>query len=173
MPDAQTLAITILLGGVILSDDAKLPNDPGTTDTTTPDMGRAPIGSIVGGVVGGVLGFALVVAGIYFYLRRRRQSQAPPTVDPYPTMAYPLPLLPVVATPQPFRSKAFMKGAPPTRPGVAERTLSPPIPPASGSQSSRVHEATTAELVTMLNQRLRNEQWDTDERPPEYHKNPY
>ncbi|KAK1233832.1 hypothetical protein PQX77_002998 [Marasmius sp. AFHP31] len=170
IPEAQIQAIGILLGGVISSDNATSPNGPRTTDAITPDTGRAPIGAIVGGIVGGVLGLALVIAGIYHYLRRQRRMRfPPPTVDPYPTTSpMNLPMRPPpISTFRPSQSRAFVKRAPPMN--VAERIVSSSIPTASESRPSRMHETTTAELVTMLNQRLRNEQWDANESPPEYY----
>ncbi|KAK1224240.1 hypothetical protein PQX77_012862 [Marasmius sp. AFHP31] len=171
-PEAQTLAITILMGGVISNDNAVPPNGPGTTDATMPgggSRGRAPIGAIVGGVVGGVLSLAVVIAGICFYFRRRRQLQSPPTINPYPAKASPMSRPPRISDSPPFRSGRYAKRVPPTNP-IAENTGLTPIPPTSGSQASHMmHEPTTAELVTMLNQRLRNERWDANESPPEYH----
>ncbi|KAK1233827.1 hypothetical protein PQX77_002993 [Marasmius sp. AFHP31] len=172
IPEAQIRAITILLGGVISSDNATSPNGPGTADAATSDTGRAPIGAIVGGVVGGILGLALVMVGCYYCLRRRRQTQPPPpTMDSYPTMTSPTTSSPI-STLQPLRFRAFVKGAPPISPGVTQSTVSSSVSPPSESQSSGMHGATTAELVTMLNQRLRNERWNVNESPPEYHKNP-
>ncbi|KAK1233833.1 hypothetical protein PQX77_002999 [Marasmius sp. AFHP31] len=70
-PEAQTLAITALLGGVI-SSNVTSPNDPrtGGNVSDTGSRGRVPIGAIVGGVVGGVLALALAIAGSYYYLCR-------------------------------------------------------------------------------------------------------
>ncbi|KAK1233834.1 hypothetical protein PQX77_003000 [Marasmius sp. AFHP31] len=169
IPEAQIQAITILLGGVISSNNATSPNGPRTSDATTTDTGRAPIGAIVGGVVGGVLGLALVIAGIYHYLRRRRRMRSPPpTVDPYPTTSpMKLPMRPSpISTSRPSQSRAFVKRAPPMN--VAEPSVSSSIPTTSEFRPSRMHEPTTTELVTILNQRLRNEQWDANESLPEY-----
>ncbi|KAK1221372.1 hypothetical protein PQX77_015823, partial [Marasmius sp. AFHP31] len=150
-PRTQTLAITTLLGGVISSDNATSLNDPRTTDTPrttdvpTTDTGRATIGTLVGGVVGGILGLALVVAGSCFYLRRRRQMPfLPPTIDPYQTMT--------------SQTKALNQLPP----------ISTITPTSDSEPSSGMHAATTAELVTILNQRLRNERWDANESPPAY-----
>ncbi|KAK1221952.1 hypothetical protein PQX77_015242 [Marasmius sp. AFHP31] len=168
--EAQILAITTLLGGVISSDNLTSPNDPRTTEATTPDTGsrgRIPIGAIVGGVIGGVLGLVLAIAGSYYYLRWRRQLQSLPTMDPYPTMIFPI-SQPPSSAPLPFRSGKYEKRAPPTGPFVAENRAMSSIPPTSESQTSRMQEPTTAELVTILNQRLRNDRWDTNERPPTY-----
>ncbi|KAK1233830.1 hypothetical protein PQX77_002996 [Marasmius sp. AFHP31] len=172
IPEAQIRAITILLGGVMSSDNATSPNGPGTADAATSDTGRAPIGAIVGGVVGGILGLALVMVGCYYYFRRRRQMQSPPpTMDSYPTMTSPMApsAPPPISTLQPLRSGAYMKGAPLISPDVTQSTVSSSISLPSEFQSSRMHELTTAELITMLNQRLRNEQWDANESPPEYY----
>ncbi|KAJ8072046.1 hypothetical protein PM082_015604 [Marasmius tenuissimus] len=96
-------------------------------------------------------------------------------MDPYPTMAPPM-TSPPISTFQPLRPGAFVKAAPPISPDVTESTVLSSISPPSESQSSRMHGATTAELITILNQRLRDERderlWDANERPPEYHKNP-
>ncbi|KAK1224242.1 hypothetical protein PQX77_012864 [Marasmius sp. AFHP31] len=162
---AQTLAITILLGGVISSDNAVPPNGPRTTDATMPgggSRGRAPIGAIVGAVVGGVLSLAVVIAGIYFYFRRRRQLQSPPTILPYPAKASPMSRPPRISNSPPFRSGKYAKRVPQTNP-IAENTGLTPIPPTSGSQASHMHEPTTTELVIRS-----NEQWDENESPPEY-----
>ncbi|KAK1234763.1 hypothetical protein PQX77_002027, partial [Marasmius sp. AFHP31] len=170
-PQAQRLAITILLGGVISSEDTT-PN--GTRGSDTEDHRRVPIGAIVGGVVGGILGLVFVVAGSYYCLRRRRRLQSSlPTVEPYqatsPSMTPP-PLSTIPAS----RSRRYEKKTPSASPSISERTatysefstLTAPRP-APEPHSSRVpREATTAELVTLLNQRLglesrdvNNEQW--------------
>ncbi|KAK1230222.1 hypothetical protein PQX77_006696, partial [Marasmius sp. AFHP31] len=175
--EAQILAITTLLGGVISSDNLTSPNDPRTTEATTPDTGsrgRIPIGAIVGGVIGGVLGLVLAIAGSYYYLRWRRRLPPPHTVEPYLSMSSSAvsPLL--ISTSSPVRPENRVKRVPPSSTGVAERAASRSTPPASGSQSGhRAHEATTAELATILGQRLRNERWDAyaNESPPDYHRN--
>ncbi|KAK1233826.1 hypothetical protein PQX77_002992 [Marasmius sp. AFHP31] len=176
IPEAQILAITTLLGGVISSDNITSPNDPRTTDATTPDAGsrdRVPIGAIVGGVIGGVLGLVLAIAGSYYYLRRRKQLSPPHPIEPYPAMSSPVVSPPSISTSLPVRSGKSVKRVPLASSGVAESVAATSTPSASGSQSSRAHEATTAELVTILNQRLRNERWDAyaNESPPEYHRN--
>ncbi|KAK1235487.1 hypothetical protein PQX77_001285 [Marasmius sp. AFHP31] len=170
-PRIQTLAITTLLGGVISSDNATTPNGSKTTDVPTTDTGRAPIETTVGGVVGGILGLALVVvAGSYYYLRRRRQMLfPPPTIDPYltlPSVTKAAPKLPPISTSQPL-----WFGAPLILPNGVAESSSTSITPTSDSESwsNRMHETTTAELVMILNQRLRNERWDANESPPAYH----
>ncbi|KAK1221955.1 hypothetical protein PQX77_015245 [Marasmius sp. AFHP31] len=174
--EAQIVAITMLLGGVISGNDTK-PDD--LIENDSEDHSPTPIGAIVGGVVGGVLGLVLVVAGSYCYLRRRRQSQPDPltTMEPYPAMSMnpPMPLAqsPPAPTLVPLRSSKYNEWVPPASPTTSSgigSTASAPKARAPESQSSRVHEATTAELVTLLNQRLRNERWDENESPPEYHR---
>ncbi|KAK1233965.1 hypothetical protein PQX77_002842 [Marasmius sp. AFHP31] len=169
--EAQIVAITTLLGGVISGDDTT-PNDLGGNDNK--DHSRAPIGRIVGEVVGGLLGLFFVVAGSYCYLRRgcRFNRSDPSTVDPHSVISKesPIPLAgsPPVSTFAPLRANT---DAPPASPSSdPTSTTSAPITPGLGFQSSRVHEATIAELATALNQRLRNQQWDANESPPEYQR---
>ncbi|KAJ8072060.1 hypothetical protein PM082_015618 [Marasmius tenuissimus] len=173
--EAQIVAITMLLGGVISGNDT---TPDGLKESDSENDSPAPIGAIVGGAVGGVFGLILVVAGSYCCLRRRRQSQPnPPAMEPYAAMSMspPMPLAqsPPVPALAPLRSSKYNEWVPPASPstssGIAS-TVSAPKQPAPESQSSRVHEATTAELVTALNQRLRNERWDANESPPEYHR---
>ena len=40
-------------------------------------------GAIIGGVIGGIAVFFLIVAGVFFYIKRRRESLA--QVKPYPS----------------------------------------------------------------------------------------
>lgn len=40
-----------------------------------------PVGAIAGGVVGGVAGIALIGAAVWFFLRKRRQSNGPAELD--------------------------------------------------------------------------------------------
>ncbi|KAK1230274.1 hypothetical protein PQX77_006649 [Marasmius sp. AFHP31] len=154
--EAQIRAITTLLGGVISGD--------ATSPSNTEEHSRAPTGAIVGGVVGGVLGLALIFAGGYYYLLRRPQSQSQLTVEPFSAVAS----MPLISNSSSFQSEKYTKQAPLENPCIT-RTLSAQTPLApEESQPSCVQEPTTAELVTMLNQRLRNEIWDADECPPEY-----
>ncbi|KAK1221950.1 hypothetical protein PQX77_015240 [Marasmius sp. AFHP31] len=190
-PEAQTLAITTLLGGVISSDsDREAPNDPRTTDATTPDTSsrsRLPIGAIVGGVVGGILGIVSVAVGSYCCLRRRRQLQSSlSTVEPYLAMSSSRMTPPPLSTVLPFRSGKYEKTTVLASPNISESTSSEPsilTPPGAtqlGPQSSRMpREATTAELVTLLNQRLgleprdvNAEQWEESQSPPDYSSQP-
>ncbi|KAK1221949.1 hypothetical protein PQX77_015239 [Marasmius sp. AFHP31] len=185
--EAQTLAITTLLGGVISSNDAVPHDDLGTTDATTPDTGsriRLPIGAIVSGVVGGILGIVLVAVGSYCCLRRRRQSQPSlSTVEPYPTMSSSRMTPPPLSTVLPFRPGKYERTTASASPNISESMSSKHsilTPPGSATQqetqSSRMpREATTAELVTLLNQRLgleprdvNAEQWEGSPSPPDY-----
>ncbi|KAJ8072184.1 hypothetical protein PM082_015742 [Marasmius tenuissimus] len=177
-PDYQLLAITTLLGGVISGDNVTSSAPGGGNDSGDPTTGtsgsRVPVGAIVGGVVGGIVGLLLIAAGIYYYMRRRRQSQSSPTPEPYPAATSEVASFssPVVSTSNclPFRSGKYERQASvvPVSPGITDITTSASITNPSESRSSRIHEATTAELVTILNQRLRNERWDANESPPEY-----
>ncbi|KAJ8072172.1 hypothetical protein PM082_015730 [Marasmius tenuissimus] len=137
-PDAQLLAITTLLGGVISSENP-----------TTPDIdsrGRRPqIGVIVGGIVGGVLGLFLVAAVCYYYLRRRRQLRSLPIVDPYP----------VVISEKTVSWRNFVKPQKaPGPPSIAVATISATIPPAVEPRPSRMRKA--------------DKRPDLDDSPPEY-----
>ncbi|KAK1227452.1 hypothetical protein PQX77_009553 [Marasmius sp. AFHP31] len=177
--DYQLLAITTLLGGVISGDNVTSSDSGGNKDSsdhTTSTGSGAPVGAIVGGVVGGILGLLLIAAGFYYYLRRRRQSEPLPIAEPYSAMA---PSMASSASPPvptssfvPFRSGKYERRVSVASPasGIAESTTSASITNAPESRSSRVHEATTAELVTILNQRLRNERWNANDSPPEYHR---
>ncbi|KAK1235335.1 hypothetical protein PQX77_001445 [Marasmius sp. AFHP31] len=176
--DAQLLAITTLLGGVISGDDTT-PNDPGGSDIE--NHGQVPIGAIVGGVIGGVLGLGFVIAGSYCCLQRRRKLQrSPPAVEPYSTTKS---SMSPFSTVLPFRPGKYHKGrVPSASPNISTSTCHEPsiltTPDlAPEPQSSRMREATTAELVMLLNQRLGHEprdendgheQWDTNQRPPDY-----
>ncbi|KAK1215032.1 hypothetical protein PQX77_022382 [Marasmius sp. AFHP31] len=167
-PEAQIVAITTLLGGVISWDDdyGATPNDPGgpgTRDTGNPKY-RAPIGAIVGGVVGGVLGLGFVVTGICcFYFRRiRRQSHI---VEPYPAAM----LMNSPESTMPSQTSGYKTRASPACPGISSAATTP-VSSAPEPQSSRTRETTTGELVGILYRRLRDGRWDGNERLPEYHR---
>ncbi|KAK1227453.1 hypothetical protein PQX77_009554 [Marasmius sp. AFHP31] len=169
---AQMGAITTLLGGVISGDDSAevTPNDPRAGDVV--DHDKVPVGAIIGGVVGGFAGLVLVAAGGCCYHRRRhsRQLVKSPTVEPYPAGLT-------------FRQGKCEKRMPPGSPAsqssagttASESSVPTSLAFALEPQPTRTREATTAELVTLLNQRLGIEpqgansgQWNAYESPPEY-----
>ncbi|KAK1221947.1 hypothetical protein PQX77_015237 [Marasmius sp. AFHP31] len=175
-PEAQILAITTLLGGVIDTT----PNE--TRGSDTEDHRRVPIGAIVGGVVGGILGLVFVI-GSYCWLRRKRRLQSSlPAVEPYQATSPSMTPPPSSTVPAP-RSRRYEKETPSASPSISPRTatysefstLTAPRP-APEPYSSRVpREATTAELVTLLNRRLgleprdvNDERWDGSQSPPDY-----
>ncbi|KAJ8072188.1 hypothetical protein PM082_015746 [Marasmius tenuissimus] len=180
--NTQMRAITTLLGGVISEDDSTdvTPNDPRASNDV--NHGRPPIGVIVGGVVGGVAGLVLVVAAGCCSLRRRHSGQMEsPAVEPYLAMTSPMPPPPFL----PFQQGKHKKWMPPgplasrsiAGTSASESLVLTPLgsAPEFRLQSTHSREATTAELVTLLNQRLGIEprntnsgQWDAHESPPEY-----
>ena len=169
-PDYQVLAITTLLGGVIAADDEVTPT-PNASEVTDHTDSQAPTGAIVGGVLGGILGALFVVAGGYYLRQRHRRGQLEhlPILEPFTEMSTPWSPAPVRTPPLPLRSRKYdSKAEPPPSNGVALITGSTSVTPPSVPQSNRIEGATTEELVTILNQRLRNERWNGDEQPPEY-----
>ncbi|KAL0577971.1 hypothetical protein V5O48_004007 [Marasmius crinis-equi] len=185
--NSQLVAITVLLGGLFLSDN-KSPTTPTVSPIiTSEDHNRTPIGAIVGGTIGGVVALVLVALG-YLYIRRRRQSRSQSAlperiVEPYPAMNTSV-TTPLYTDSEP-RSSLSSPVRQPTRGTIftekinrAERENIPPrsqatSPQSSSSvtdsrQSSRLNEATTADLIMILNDRLRNERFDINESPPEY-----
>ncbi|KAK1758858.1 kelch repeat protein [Echria macrotheca] len=70
-PEVQRLFATETSGTV--------PGPQGGDNTPTPSASSTsstPVGAIAGGVVGGVLGLALVAAAVFFFLKKRRGTQA-------------------------------------------------------------------------------------------------
>ncbi|KAK1227669.1 hypothetical protein PQX77_009294 [Marasmius sp. AFHP31] len=167
-PSSQMLAITTLLGGVILDDEPGSPADPG-------DHSQVHIGVIIGGVaLGGVFGLVMVIVAGYFYRRWLRQSRSTVIrVDPYPAASTgKIPIDPTVRT----GTSPFSKGerwgprTPSSACDITDNTTSTRAssPHSVGSWSGPINEATTPELVMALNSRLENGRWDPNEPPPEY-----
>ncbi|KAL0569264.1 hypothetical protein V5O48_012707 [Marasmius crinis-equi] len=178
---SQALAIAALLGGVALSSNGSLPAS-GNSPTPTSRVSHTPaisIASIVGGIIGGLCGVALISAIAYIYGVRRRPRdtvrEAEHTVHPFTvTKSVPEPFTPISAQRSPilppsppekshrYTTESAAQGLPllATSPTDTEATRP--------ARQSQIHEATTAELVMVLNDRLRNERWDGNERPPEY-----
>lgn len=59
------------------------PDNGNGQPSPNPDDGGSstPVGAIAGGVVGGVAGIALIGAAVWFFLRKRRQSNGPAELD--------------------------------------------------------------------------------------------
>ncbi|KAL4948635.1 hypothetical protein BDW69DRAFT_189094 [Aspergillus filifer] len=75
----RTTTIT-LTDGATASPGPGAPSEPTATDeanTYGEDEGSSTnVGAIAGGVVGGVAGLALIILGLWFYLRRKKQKDA-------------------------------------------------------------------------------------------------
>ncbi|KAL0571713.1 hypothetical protein V5O48_010253 [Marasmius crinis-equi] len=178
--NSQLVAITVLLGGLFLSDSRSLMTPAASPIAASGDHNRIAIGTIIGGTIGGIVGLVLVV-GLGYFSIRRRQNQSTPlerVVEPYlaidtsPLNTHPKtrPSLPIPTdqTRGIFLAEtnhANGSNTPPRSQAMTPRALSSDTHP---TQSTRLNEATTADLVTTLNDRLRNERFDTNERPPEY-----
>ena len=64
--------------GVVTSRNVPTPGSPTSSPSTVPIVTSqaTPVGPIVGGVVGGIAGIALLIFGLWYFLRRRSGGQA-------------------------------------------------------------------------------------------------
>ncbi|KAL0066828.1 hypothetical protein AAF712_006231 [Marasmius tenuissimus] len=188
--NSQAAAIGALLGGVLLGGNETSPNTPLTTPPTTSPTTESnsssprstPVGAIVGGVIGGLAGIAVILTLGLLYLRKRHSGdhEDSPKVTPW------TPAAPVYNS-TPVKDE---DNTPSTEQAIDSRSqLSPQRLATSAPQSTYVStsvddsteapsgspnvpgiaRATTDQLVTALNRRLREEgRWDPEELPPEY-----
>ena len=61
--------------GIVTSRDAPTPTFPPSTVPAVTSQ-ATPVGPIVGGVVGGIAGIALLIFGLWYFMRRRSGGQA-------------------------------------------------------------------------------------------------
>ncbi|KAJ7468986.1 hypothetical protein FB451DRAFT_1255438 [Mycena latifolia] len=170
-------------------------SSPSPSSTAVPTR-KPPLGPIIGGVVGGVA--LLAVGFIIWLVRRRHfyssvQQTPRPTsivlsssvtswIQPFTAPTHSRRAKNKIGEPefeessrkprnQPSSSregpaqssaKTAMNGAPSRRPPVVEQRPSPP------SDTPNSAALPTEELVRLLNDRLRNHEWDEAEAPPEY-----
>ncbi|KAL0569263.1 hypothetical protein V5O48_012706 [Marasmius crinis-equi] len=175
---SQALAIAALLGGMVSSGTGSLNPTPGDSPESNSSSGgggrSTPVAPIVGGAIGGVFGILLLIGIAYFYRRRHRRSikahnyEPEYRLDPYGVTK------PTAQTPSPTveRSPISPLSSRKTRRWTAVSSgqgISPTDTEATGPlRQGSTREATTAELVMVLNDRLRSERWDSNESPPEY-----
>ncbi|KAJ7488252.1 hypothetical protein FB451DRAFT_1362734 [Mycena latifolia] len=183
----QTMALAALISALGVSDSVTPSSSSSTAPSGTaasspfpspnPSKKRTTVGAILGGVLGGVA----ITAALGLWLLRRHHSRAPETASPNsvePFMTSTVNSLPV-SSPTNLRleKRGLDRHPPATSSGIqsgvitgegssAMNSSSPP----PGPELDRHPNSTlpTEALVELLNQRLRNRQWDDGETPPDY-----
>ncbi|KAJ7573690.1 hypothetical protein C8J56DRAFT_1065825 [Mycena floridula] len=170
--DAQSVSISVLLGGISLKNDTMTPDTTNSeTDSSRPNLA----GPIAGGVVGGLA--LITLAALFFFIRRRKRLSPGRERIPEP-FVMPESSSTTTSTNPRYREKqrhrwmpssasAGHSGFAATESQVGDTR---PMNPGTSVALPEVRELPTEELVRLLNERLQNRpEWDAQEAPPEYH----
>ncbi|KAJ7573694.1 hypothetical protein C8J56DRAFT_1173436 [Mycena floridula] len=191
--DAQSVSISVLLGGISLKNDTTTPDTTNSeTDSSRPNLA----GPIAGGVVGGLALITLVA--LFCFIRRRKRlsperERKPDTIlaafipEPFvmpessstmsPTTISNSVSLPTSTNPRytekqrhrwmPSSASAGQSSFAATESQAGDTR---PTNPGTSVASPEARELPTEELVRLLNERLQDgPEWDVQEAPPEYH----